>query len=131
MKKGISVCMIIKNEERSLDQCLNSIKDIADEIIIVDTGSTDKSIEIAESFNARIYHFDWIDDFSAARNESIKYANYNWIFLIDADEVLDINSKNEILSLDKNHKHPSLLQVRIVSETSDQNFNEPFLRNEF
>ena len=124
MKKGISVCMIVKNEERSLSRCLDSIKDIADEIIIVDTGSTDKTIEIAESFNARIYHFDWINDFSAARNESIKYANYNWIFLIDADEVLEKDSKNEIQSLEKNHKHPSLLQVRIVSETSDQNFNE-------
>ena len=61
--------------------------------------TTDKTTNLAESFNARIYHFEWIDDFSAARNESIKYANYNWIFTIDADEVLEKDSKNEIQSI--------------------------------
>ena len=70
----ISLCMITKNEERYLEQCLNSVKEIVDEIIIVDTGSTDKTKEIAKKFKAKIIDFKWIDDFSAARNESLKHA---------------------------------------------------------
>ena len=82
----ISVCIIAKNEEKMLQQCLQSVKDIAYEIIVVDTGSTDKTVEIAKNFNAKIYHFEWQDDFALARNESLKYANGDFIFVIDADE---------------------------------------------
>ena len=72
LKPGISLCMIVKNEERSLFNCLNSVKDLADQIVIVDTGSSDKTVEIAKSFDAEIHHFKWCDDFSLARNFSIK-----------------------------------------------------------
>src|SRR3990167_6711291 len=92
----ISLCMIVKNEERYLDQCLNSVKDLADEIIIVDTGSTDRTKEIAKKFNAKIFDFKWTDDFSAARNESIKHATKDWILVLDADEVLDEEGKKMI-----------------------------------
>ncbi|MEK6829379.1 MAG: glycosyltransferase family 2 protein, partial [Nanoarchaeota archaeon] len=81
--------MITKNEENFLEQCLNSVKDIADEIIIVDTGSEDKTKVIAKKFNAKIFDFEWIDDFSATRNESLKHATKDWILMFDADEVIE------------------------------------------
>jgi tetratricopeptide (TPR) repeat protein len=81
--------MIVKNEEKFLPQCLKSIKDAVDEIIIVDTGSTDKTVEIAQSFGARVYHHPWKNSFSEARNHSLNYATCDWILQIDADEVLE------------------------------------------
>lgn len=70
MKKSItiSLCMIVKNEEQTISRCLESVKDIVNKIIIVDTGSTDKTKELVKKYNAKIYNFKWIDDFSAARN---------------------------------------------------------------
>ncbi|MEP9411523.1 MAG: glycosyltransferase family 2 protein, partial [Candidatus Brocadia sp.] len=85
----ISACMIVKNEEKFLPQCLKSIKDAVDEIIIVDTGSTDKSVEIAQSFGAKVYHHPWNNSFSEARNHSLSYATCDWILQIDADETLE------------------------------------------
>jgi glycosyltransferase involved in cell wall biosynthesis len=83
---GLSACMIVKNEEEMLPRCLASIKDHVDELVIVDTGSTDRTVEIAESFGARVYHHPWQNDFSLHRNQSISYARGKWIFIIDADE---------------------------------------------
>ncbi len=88
--------MIAKNEEKFLEQCLNSVKGIVDEIIIVDTGSTDKTKEIAKKFNAKIFDFKWVNDFSAARNESIKHATKDWILVLDADEVVEKNDLEKI-----------------------------------
>ena len=85
---SISLCMIVKNEAENLAACLESVGDLADEIIIVDTGSTDNTVEIARSWATQIKHFIWIDDFAAARNESIKEAQGNWIFWMDADDRL-------------------------------------------
>jgi glycosyltransferase involved in cell wall biosynthesis len=98
-KQLISVCMIVKNEEKMLEDCLKSVKNIADEIIIVDTGSADNTIEIAKKYDAKIFHFDWIDDFAAARNESIKNATSGWILYLDADERLTENSQLQIRNL--------------------------------
>ncbi|GKU25992.1 tetratricopeptide repeat-containing glycosyltransferase family 2 protein [Clostridium folliculivorans] len=86
MKNEISLCMIVKNEEEYLPRCLNSVKDIVDEIIVVDTGSTDRTIEIAKEFNAKVYSFQWSNNFSEARNESLKHATKDWILILDADE---------------------------------------------
>jgi len=80
--------MIVKNEEEFLPQCLESIKGLIDELIVVDTGSTDKTVEIAQSFGAKVYHHPWENDFSKHRNQSISYATGDWIFIIDADEEL-------------------------------------------
>ncbi|QAA30594.1 glycosyltransferase [Clostridium manihotivorum] len=88
MKNQVSLCMIVKNEEEYLPRCLASIKDIVDEIIIVDTGSTDRTLEIAKSFNAKTYFFKWNNNFSEARNESLKHASKDWILIMDADEEL-------------------------------------------
>lgn len=88
-RPSLSACMIVKNEERFLAQCLNSIKDAVDEIIIVDTGSSDKTVEIAQSFGTRVYHHPWNNSFSEARNHSLSYATCDWILQIDADEALE------------------------------------------
>ncbi len=91
VRKGphLSACMMVKNEEALLPQCLESIRDVADEIVIVDTGSTDRTVAIAESFGARVYHHPWENDFSKHRNQSLSYATGDWILIIDADEKLD------------------------------------------
>lgn len=84
----ISVCLIAKNEEKFLDQCLRSIQPLADEIIFVDTGSTDRTVEIARRYTSKIWRHPWNDSFSEARNHYLKYATGDWIFQIDADEKL-------------------------------------------
>lgn len=86
---SISLCMIVKNEEESLGRCLASVQRAVDEIIIVDTGSTDKTKEIAASYGAVIYDFKWIDDFAAARNYSFGQATKSFILWLDADDVLE------------------------------------------
>ncbi len=85
--------MIIKNEENYLAGCLESVKDCVDEIVIVDTGSTDNSLEIAKKYGAKIFHFNWINDFSAARNYALKKSTGNWILYLDADERLTADSR--------------------------------------
>lgn len=84
----LSLCMIVRDEEAMLRRCLASVADVVDEIILVDTGSCDRTIEIAQGFNAQVYTFTWCDDFAAARNESLKCAHGDWILVLDADEVL-------------------------------------------
>jgi tetratricopeptide (TPR) repeat protein len=84
----LSLCMIVKNEEASLPQALSSVKEVVDEMIILDTGSTDRTAEIAKEFGASVYHFEWCNDFSAARNEALKYVQGQWVLVLDADEVL-------------------------------------------
>lgn len=97
----LSAVMIVKNEERHLERCLSSIVNIVDEIVIVDTGSTDKSIKIAESFGARIFHHPWENDFSLHRNQSLKYARGKWVFVIDADEEVILKPETEKNTLKK------------------------------
>ncbi|MEE9260777.1 MAG: glycosyltransferase family 2 protein, partial [Candidatus Scalindua sediminis] len=99
----ISLCMIVKNEEKFLPTCLESIKDYVDEIIIVDTGSTDSTVEIARRYNAKIYHHAWENSFSKARNHSLKYATCDWILWLDADEEVD---KKDAYKLKKVIKDP-------------------------
>jgi glycosyltransferase involved in cell wall biosynthesis len=83
--------MIVKDEEKNIRQCLESVRNVVNEIIIVDTGSTDKTTDICEEFHAKVYSFDWTEDFSAARNFSIEKAASDWILWLDADECLDIS----------------------------------------
>ena len=105
----ISVCMIVKNEGQYLRQCLESVKIFADEIIIVDTGSTDKTKQIAEQYTNKIYDFVWIDDFSAARNFSLSKASKEWIFVIDADEFILFNPKDVLVEF-KDNKIPKIIK---------------------
>ncbi len=84
----LSFCAIVKNEEKNLPHCLDSVKSIADEFIILDTGSADKTPEIARNFGANVYSFEWCDDFAAARNAALKYVTGEWVLVLDADERL-------------------------------------------
>lgn len=96
--------MIVKNEEDTLGKCLESVSDIVDEIIIVDTGSTDKTKEIASCFTSNIYDFKWIDDFSAARNYSFSKATKEFIFWLDADDILLQEDRLKLINLKQNIK---------------------------
>lgn len=102
MNPFVSVCMIVKNEEKVIERCLSSIAHLVDEVIIVDTGSTDSTKEIAAKFTSNIYHFDWVNDFSAARNFAASKANGKWILVLDADEYLDEDNLNSFINELKN-----------------------------
>jgi hypothetical protein len=84
-RSRVSLCMIVKNEAKSLHACLTSIDDLVDEMVVVDTGSSDNTREVAMRLGARVVNFGWIDDFSAARNESVRLARGDWILWLDAD----------------------------------------------
>ncbi|WP_246067138.1 glycosyltransferase [Paenibacillus koleovorans] len=86
-RPSISLCMIVRNEESVISRCLTSVQSIVDEMIIVDTGSTDGTVAVCESFGARVHSFLWRDDFSAARNFGLERATGDWILWLDADEV--------------------------------------------
>lgn len=89
MNQTISLCMIVRDEEHWIKQCLESVRDLVSEIIVLDTGSKDRTIEIAHSFGARIFEHPWVDDFSIVRNLSLSHAQGDWILVLDADEVID------------------------------------------
>ncbi|MCM1989238.1 TPR domain-containing glycosyltransferase [Oceanirhabdus seepicola] len=95
--------MIVKNEEDNLERCLISAAGIADEIIIVDTGSSDSTVEIAKKYTPNVHFFPWINDFSAARNFSLSKAKGDWILILDADDELKSNQKNYIKELTKDY----------------------------
>jgi len=96
---GISLCMIVRNEERFLAAALTSVQGVVDEICIVDTGSTDTTVAIAESFGARVAHVAWCDDFSFVRNAALAMATRPWILVLDADERLAPASRDELRAI--------------------------------
>ena len=107
---SISVCMIVKNEEAVLARCLDSLRGIADEIVIVDTGSNDRTKEIAAKYTDKIYDFAWVHDFSAARNFAFSKATKDYIYSADADEVLEEKDREKFLTL----KQVLLPEIEIV-----------------
>jgi tetratricopeptide (TPR) repeat protein len=111
-KMDLSLCMIVKNEENYLSQALNSVKDVVDEIVVLDTGSTDRTVEIAETVGARVYHFDWCNDFSAARNKALSYVKGTWVLVLDADEVLTPEIVPEMKQAMKSNHHLVINLVR-------------------
>lgn len=84
----LSLCMIVKNEAATLPKCLNSVRKVVDEMVVLDTGSIDRTPNIAQQLGAKVYHFKWCNDFSAARNAALKYVTGDWILVLDADETL-------------------------------------------
>lgn len=109
--------MIVKNEEGKLGRCLESVKDIVDEIIIIDTGSTDKTKEIAKKYGCKIYDYKWENDFSKARNFSISKSTCDWNLILDADEwLLDDEKKDEIQKFINNKENQDCIgQIKIVN----------------
>ncbi len=96
---SLSLCMIVKNEEDVIGRCLACVKDIADEIIIIDTGSTDKTKEISAQYTNKIYDFTWIEDFASARNYSFSKATMDYVMWLDADDVIYEKDQQELKSL--------------------------------
>ncbi len=95
----LSLCMIVKNEERVLADCLQSVRGVVDEIIVVDTGSTDRTVEIAQSYNAKIFHFPWNGSFSDARNEALAHCTCAYVIYLDADERLETRDRDRLRNL--------------------------------
>lgn len=116
----LSLCMIVKNEEKTLRVCLESVKDIVDEIIVVDTGSTDNTIQVAKSFGAIVEKFEWIDDFSAARNRSLERATGDWILYLDADEKITPENGQMIREA---IRHPDLTAVNMIEHIPQEKGN--------
>jgi glycosyltransferase involved in cell wall biosynthesis len=123
---SISLCMIVKNEEANLARCLNSIKNVVDEIIIVDTGSTDRTVEIAKSFGARVFNHQWEGSFSKARNYSLKYATCEWILILDADEEL---SKDDAPRLKETTKSNNCEAISFVVKNKFENSTQESYAN--
>ncbi|WP_162669890.1 glycosyltransferase [Gemmata massiliana] len=99
VRPRVSLCMIVKNEERNLPDCLASVRDLVEEVVVIDTGSTDRTREVESTFGARVFEFPWRDDFAAARNESVRRATGEWVFWMDADDRLDEPAREELKRL--------------------------------
>ncbi|WP_353095388.1 glycosyltransferase [Tissierella praeacuta] len=141
----ISLCMIVKNEEDVIARCLDSVKDIIDEIIIVDTGSNDNTKEIVKGYTDKVFDFKWIDDFSAARNYSFSKATKDFILWLDADDVILEKDREKFKQFKKELDHKvdvvmmkynvgfdeegnvnfSYFRERLVKRTNNYRWNEP------
>src|SRR5579885_2980294 len=99
MTVRLSLTMIVKNEAAALGRCLASVRDIVDEIIVVDTGSSDNTKEIARQYEAKVFDFPWCDNFASARNESIRHATGQWLLWLDADEYFDDANRQRLQNL--------------------------------
>ena len=109
----ISVCIIAKNEEQHIEECLRRLKLYQYEIVLVDTGSIDGTLEIAAKYTNKIYHFDWINDFSAARNFAVSKASNDWILSIDCDEYIEsIDEKELSILMEKYPLHTGQILIR-------------------
>jgi glycosyltransferase involved in cell wall biosynthesis/predicted Zn-dependent protease len=97
--ESVSLIMIVKNEEENLPACLESARDLFEQIVILDTGSTDRTKEIARSFGALVVDFAWVDSFAAARTEGLRHATGTWVMWLDADEVLDPQNRDKLRQL--------------------------------
>jgi glycosyltransferase involved in cell wall biosynthesis/predicted Zn-dependent protease len=95
----VSLCMIVKDEAHNLPDCLGSVADLVDEIIVIDTGSTDNTAEVAQGLGARVFSFPWVDSFAAARNESLRHATGEWVLWMDADDRLDDENRAKLRAL--------------------------------
>ncbi|MHB8177312.1 MAG: tetratricopeptide repeat-containing glycosyltransferase family 2 protein [Vulcanimicrobiaceae bacterium] len=116
---GLSLCMIVKNEERFLEQCLRSAVDVVDEICIVDTGSTDGTLAIAQRFGARIEQREWRNDFAWARNQALEMATKRWILVLDADEELLPQSYPTLRALKSTPAYRHGVWMRVLNKASD------------
>ncbi len=122
----ISLCMIVKNEERVLERCLNTARGFADEIIIVDTGSEDKTREIAERFTKKVYEFTWKDDFAAARNEAFSKATMDYCMWLDADDVVTEENQKKLCRLKETMDTDVDMVMMKYATSADANGNTLF-----
>lgn len=121
----ISLCMITYNEEANIGRCLKSVAGVVDEIIVVDTGSSDCTVKIAATFGAKVINYVWNNDFSAARNESLKYATGDWILFLDADEELAPDSREILRSYININNEVEGYFIKIVNFLGNSSWTEP------
>ncbi len=121
--REISLCMIVKNEEKVIERCLNSISDIIDEIIIVDTGSTDETKNIASQYTDKIYDFEWVNDFAKARNYSFSKATKEYILWLDADDVVKEEDKKKLIELKNGMDGTVDVYTMLYNYSQDENGN--------
>ncbi|AWI03307.1 hypothetical protein B9W14_01945 [Clostridium drakei] len=119
LNSTLSVCMIVKNEAKNIGRCLRSISHVADEIIVVDTGSIDNTKEIAKQYGAKIYDFKWIDDFSKARNYSLSKATCNWILVLDGDDEFEKEDTNKLLNIINNSTEGDIFVFNTICYVGD------------
>jgi len=122
----ISLCMIVRDEEDVIARCLDSVKDVVDEIIITDTGSVDNTKEVVKTYTSLIYDFEWIDDFSAARNFSFSKASMDYIFWLDADDVLPESDRMKLKNL-KESLDPNIDGVMMRYNTGFDESGNPLI----
>lgn len=122
----ISLCMIVKNEEAVLGRCLEHGKSFADEIIIVDTGSTDRTKEIGERYGGKVYDFPWREDFSAARNEAFSKATMDYCMWLDADDVVTEENQEKILKLKRELSPDTDMVMMKYAVAQDEKGNSTF-----
>ncbi len=127
----LSLCMIVKNEAASLSRCLESVDGFVDEMIIVDTGSTDDTIAIAQSFGAQVYCYNWENDFAAARNFGLQYVQSGWVLVLDADEVLvkDVIPQLQAILQQDNLLTVTLLRHEVGAQQSPYSLLSRLFRN--
>ena len=118
----ISLCMIVKDEEKVIERCLNTVVDIVDEIIIVDTGSQDSTKEKVKKYKADIYDFPWKDDFAEARNFAFSKARMDYILWLDADDVLEKEDQEKLKLLKENLNNTvDVISMMYVLSTDENN----------
>ncbi len=122
-KKTIALCMIVKDEAKNIERCLNSVVDFVNEIIIVDTGSTDETLDIAKKFKANIIHYVWNNDFSVPRNIAIDNSKSDWILFLDADEELSPGSINLFLNSTASSVYDAYT-LKIINILEEDSFNK-------
>lgn len=135
-KPFISLCMIVKNEEKVLERCLDSIVNTVDEIVIVDTGSTDSTKDIARKYTSQVFEIEWVDDFSYARNYAASKANGEWVLVLDADEYVEKDSTGSFRKqLEESKDNVDAYSVKIINftgknaSTTVQNYHDRVYRN--
>lgn len=120
----ISLCMIVKNEEKYLDECLSSVQGLVGEMVVVDTGSTDRTVEIARRHGARVFHYQWQNDFARARNFALSHCSLPWVLYLDADERLFPEYHRKVLDAVRRNKADAFY-VKVLSPVSERMGNVP------
>lgn len=124
----LSLCMIVKNEDQNIKSCLSKVVDFVDEIIIVDTGSTDNTKNIASEFTKKVYDFKWCNDFSKARNFAISKAANDWILVLDADEFVTNFFRDNVNKFIKNSLNKKKVgRVQRINIMEDPNGNKKYI----
>lgn len=119
-KLPVSVCIIAKNEERFIEECLKSILRVGMEIVVVDTGSTDRTREIAGKYTDKVYDYIWINDFSAARNFAASKASNNWILALDCDEYIREFDESQLrICMQQHIRHVGMLKIHNIKTLED------------